>query len=100
MTWPALFVLALGTYLLRLSGFALADRLTLSPRVRAMFDIAATTLLVALAATSALIEGRGFADAARPAGVIVGVIAAWFRWPFAVAVILAAATTAGLRAMG
>jgi hypothetical protein len=37
---------------------------------------------------------------ARPAGVLAGVIAAWRRAPFAVVVLIAAATAALLRLAG
>jgi hypothetical protein len=55
---------------------------------------------VALVATAALIEDGGFAGWARPVGVAVGALAAWRRAPFVLVVVLAAATTAGLRAVG
>jgi branched-subunit amino acid transport protein len=100
VTWPALAVLAGGTYLLRLAGLVLRERLKLPERVARLLDLAATALLLALVATAALTEAGGFAGWARPAGVLVGAIAAWRRAPFAVVVVLAAATTAGLRALG
>ncbi|MCW2632308.1 MAG: branched-chain amino acid transport [Pseudonocardia sp.] len=100
MTWPALAVLAGGTYLLRLAGLVLRERLKLPERVARLLDLAATALLLALVATAALTEAGGFAGWARPAGVLVGAVAAWRRAPFAVVVVLAAATTAGLRALG
>jgi branched-subunit amino acid transport protein len=100
VTWPALAVLAGGTYLLRLAGLVLRERLKLPERVARLLDLAATALLLALVATAALTEAGGFAGWARPAGVLVGGVAAWRRAPFAVVVVLAAATTAGLRALG
>jgi hypothetical protein len=60
----------------------------------------AATLLAALAATSALTEAGAFAGFARPAGVLVGVLLAWCRAPFAVVVIAAAGTAALLRLVG
>lgn len=100
MTWPALAALALGTYLMRLARLLLRERLKLPERVTRLLDLGATTLLLALVATAALTEGGGFAGWARPAGVLVGAVAAWRRAPFAVVIVLAAATTAGLRALG
>ncbi|MGI8798015.1 MAG: AzlD domain-containing protein [Pseudonocardia sp.] len=100
MTWPALAVLALGTYLMRLAGLLLRERLKLPERVTRLLDLGATALLLALVATAALTDGGGFAGWARPAGVLVGAVAAWRRAPFAVVIVLAAATTAGLRAFG
>ena len=59
MTWPALLILAGGTYLLRLAGLALRGRLRLPDRVDHYVDLGATALLVALVATAALLDGGG-----------------------------------------
>lgn len=93
-------LLAVGTYLLRLAGVVLADRLSLPEPVRRLLPLAAVALLAALAATAALTEAGEAAGVARPAGVLVGVVLAWRRFPFAVVVIAAAATAAGLRLLG
>lgn len=100
MTWPALLTLAAGTYLTRLAGLVLRDRLRLPARVERYVDLGATALLVALVTTAALLDGSAFAGWARPAGVAVGALAAWRRAPFVLVVVLAAGTTAGLRALG
>ncbi len=100
MTWPALLALAAGTYLMRLAGLVLRNRLRLPARVERYVDLGATALLVALVATAALLDGGAFAGWARPAGVAVGALAAWRRAPFVLVVVLAAGTTAGLRALG
>lgn len=59
--------------------------------------IAATVLLVALAVTSAVSDGREPADLARPIAVLVAGVLAWRRAPFVVVVLAAAGTAAGLR---
>jgi branched-subunit amino acid transport protein len=100
MTLTAILVLAAGTYALRLSGPLLRDRLKLSDRVKLLMSTSATVLLFALVATSTLTKGQGFAGLALPIGVVVGGIAAWRKTPFVVVVVLAAATTAGLRFLG
>jgi branched-subunit amino acid transport protein len=100
MTWPALLTLAGGTYLLRLAGLALRGRVQLPAGVDRYVDLGATALLVALVATATLLDGDAFAGWARPAGVAVGVLAAWRRAPFVVVVLLAAGTAAALRAAG
>lgn len=99
MTWHAVLVLAAGTYLLRLSGLLLADRLQLSPEVRRYFNYAAIALLMALVVTAAIFDGNRLAGWERPAGVAAGGFAAWHRLPFVVVVVLAAAVTAILRAI-
>lgn len=93
-------VLALGTYLLRLAGVVLAERISLPEPVRKVLPLAAVALLAALAVTAALTEAGRVAGIARPAGVLVGVVLAWRRLPFAVVVIAAAGTAAGLRLLG
>jgi len=93
-------ILAVGTYSLRLVGVVLGDRLQLSASVTRLLQLGAVALLAALAATAALTDAGGFAGIARPAGVLAGVVAAWRRLPFVVAVVLAAAVAAGLRLLG
>jgi hypothetical protein len=61
---------------------------------------AATVLLVALVATSALTDAGSFAGIALPAGVLAGGVLAWRKAPFVVVVIVAAAVAAGLRLLG
>ncbi|MEV5509899.1 AzlD domain-containing protein [Streptomyces orinoci] len=100
MTLPAILLLALGTYGLRLCGPLLHSRLTLSARTRVLLARSGVVLLCTMAATSALTTGHGFAGWSRPAGVLVGAALALRRASFLVAVLAAAATTAGLRLLG
>lgn len=100
MTWTAVLTLAAGTYLLRLAGLLLRDRVRMPAEPERYVDLGATALLVALVAVAALTEDGGLAGWARPVGVAVGALAAWRRAPFVLVVVLAAATTAGLRAVG
>ncbi|MCU1663028.1 MAG: branched-chain amino acid transport [Pseudonocardia sp.] len=100
MNWPAVLALAAGTYLLRVTGIVLRDRVRLPGRVQRYVDLGATALLVALVATAALTDGTGFAGWARPAGVAVGALAAWRKVPFVLVVVLAAGTTSALRYLG
>ncbi|GGQ52818.1 AzlD domain-containing protein [Couchioplanes azureus] len=100
MLIASIAVLALGTYVMRLSGVLLRDRLELSDRLQRLLPMAAATLLAALAGTAALMEGATFAGVARPAGVAVGALLAWRRAPFVVVVLAAALTAALLRLAG
>ncbi|MFI8418128.1 AzlD domain-containing protein [Serratia sp. NPDC078593] len=93
-------VLAIGTYLLRLSGALLGQRMTFSDTTRTLLADAATTLLLAVAVIAALFEEQHFAGAARLIGVIVGVFLAWRKLPLIVVLIAAAAVTALLRLLG
>jgi branched chain amino acid efflux pump len=108
VTITAILVLAAGTYAFRIAGPLLRSRLAkahggtaeLPPRLSELLSTAATVLLVALIATSALTEGGGFAGIALPAGVLAGGVLAWRKAPFVVVVVVAAAVAAGLRALG
>lgn len=100
MTLAALLALAVGTFLFRITGPVLRERLRMSERVEQLANDAATVLLVALVATATLTQGHGYAGWARPAGVGVAVLLVLRRAPFPVVVLAAAATTAGLRLLG
>lgn len=90
-------VLGAGTFAFRAAGPVLRSRFAMSPRLVALMSTAAVVLLVALVATTTFADGRGYADPARPLGVLVGGALAWRRVPFAVVVVAAAATAALLR---
>jgi branched-subunit amino acid transport protein len=96
----AALVLGAGTYAFRVAGPLLGARLTLSDRTRDLMNTATVVLLTALVATVALVQGGSPAGIARPVGVLVGGVLAWRRAPFVVVVVAAAATAAGLRALG
>jgi branched-subunit amino acid transport protein len=100
VTALAVALLAAGTYAFRVCGPLLHRRIELSSQVRGMLSVAATVLLCALVATSAVTAGHAFAGWARPAGVLVGGVLAARRAPFLVAVIAAVVTTAALRPLG
>jgi branched-subunit amino acid transport protein len=95
-----LLTLSAGTFAFRFSGPVLRRRITFPPWAERLLEAGAVVLLTALAATTALTEGHGFAGLARPAGVLVGGVLAWRRVPFLVVVLAAAATTAVLRLLG
>ena len=96
----AVVLLAGGTFAFRFAGPVLRSRVTIPEQADTFIDTAAVVLLVAVIATTALLEGDGFAGIARPAGVLVAGVLAWRRAPFAVVVLAAAATAGGLRLLG
>lgn len=96
----AVAVLAGGTFAFRYAGPALQGRISLPVRYEGLIATASIVLLAALVATQALVEGDGFAGWARPSGVLVAGVLAWYKTPFIVVVLAAAATTAGLRMLG
>ncbi|AEX53490.1 inner membrane protein [Rahnella aquatilis CIP 78.65 = ATCC 33071] len=93
-------LLAAGTFLMRVAGYRLGSRLNFSPATQTMLSDAATTLLLAVAATSALFEDQHFAGFARVTGVGVALLLAWRKAPLMVIIIAAAAVTALLRGLG
>jgi branched-subunit amino acid transport protein len=100
MPMTAIVTLAVLTYGLRLTGPLLRGRVAVPAATERLFADAATVLLIALAATSALTSGHGFAGWARPAGVLVAGVLAVRRAPFPVVVVAAAGVTAMLRLAG
>lgn len=100
MPLAAILTLAGVTYGFRLAGPLCRDRISIPPAAIRLFADAATVLLIALAATSALTAGHDFAGWARPAGVLVAGVLAARRAPFPVVIIAAAAVTALLRLAG
>lgn len=100
MSMWAVLALAVGTFAIRYAGPLLRDRVSISGQTEEFLKRAATVVLVALVATSAIIVDGTWAGWALPAGVLVGGLLAWRKAPLAVVVIAAAATTALLRLAG
>ncbi|GGU84651.1 AzlD domain-containing protein [Lentzea flava] len=100
MPVAAVLILAAGTFAIRFAGPLLRDRVTLPEKVNELMTASATVLLLALVAVSALTNGKQFGGWALAIGVLVGGLAAWRKLPFVAVIVLAAATTAGLRLLG
>lgn len=96
----AILVLAAGSYAFRVAGPLLGERVRLPERARQLLTTAATLLLAALVATSALTQDGGFAGWSRAAGVGVAAVLALRRAPFPIVVLAAAGTAALLRLVG
>lgn len=96
----AIVALAAATFTFRIAGPLLRNRVTVPAVAERFLAGAAAVLLVALAATSALTQGGGFAGWARPVGVLVAGILAARRLPFPLVVLAAAIVTALLRLGG
>ena len=99
MIWAAVIVASIGCYLLKLAGLSLPSSLlerTEVQRVAALLPVALLAGLVAVETFGA--DGRLVVDL-RLAGLGAGVIALVLRAPFLVVIVVAAATTAVLRAV-
>ncbi|OTA15703.1 branched-chain amino acid transport [Xenorhabdus vietnamensis] len=93
-------VLSIGTYLMRLGGAKLGNKLALSEHSQALLADAATTLLFAVALAATFYESDHFAGMARVLGVAVAVFLAWRKMPLIVVILAAAIVTALLRYAG
>lgn len=94
-------MLAAGSFALKGAGpLALGGR-TLPPRLARVAALLPAALLAALVAQQTFVSGAGVvAVDARAAGLAAAAVAVWRRAPFLVVVVVAAAVTAGLRALG
>jgi len=99
MTWGGVFALALGTFAMRACGPVFLGARQLPARLHQLVTLLAVGLLAALVALSTFANERHLVVDARAAGLIVGASAAYLRAPVAVVMIVAAATTAGIRAL-
>lgn len=100
MTWVAVLAAAAGCYLLKLAGLSVPERVLDRPAVRSVSVALPVALLAALTAVQTFAGAGGLTVDARLAGVAAGVVALVLRAPFLVVVAVAAATAAGLRALG
>ena len=97
--WLAVVVVGVATVALKAAGPVLLGGRTLPTHVRAVVGLLAPALLAALVVTQTFGSGRHVVLDARIAGVAVAAVALRLRAPILVAVVLAAAVTAGLRAL-
>lgn len=99
--WIAVLATGLGCYGLKLAGLVVPQQLLADPRVRRFSELVPVALLTALVAVQSLADGRALhLDGPRLAGIAAAVVALVLRAPFLVVLVAAAATTAGLRALG
>lgn len=101
MLWIAVLVAGAGCYGLKLAGLSAPRRLLDHPKVRAFAMTVPIALLSALVAIQAVTEDGVLAfDPARLGGLAAAAVALVFRAPFLVVLVVAAATAAGMRALG
>lgn len=99
MTWAAIFVAAIGCYLLKLTGLSVPQHILEHPKVQQLAALLPVALLSALIFVQTFAEREHLVVDARAAGVAVGIAAVVLRAPFLVVLALAAATAALLRAV-
>lgn len=90
MSWTVVLALALGTFLLKNAGLALAARWEMSNGARAAAALVPAALFAALAALGTLGGSAGWTLDARAFGVALAAVALWrgasFPWIVGVAV--------------
>ena len=97
MTWLAIGLAIAGCYGAKLAGLAAPARVLEGRRLQRFAAARPVALLAALIALQTFSSGRHLGVDARVAGVAVAAVAVLARAPFLAVVVLAAATTAGLR---
>lgn len=100
MSWTAIFVLAGGCYLLKVLGLVVLGGRELPAVVNRCVALLPAALLPALIAVQTLTTDDRWVLDARAAGVGAAIVAAWRRAPFPVIIVLGAAVTAAVRALG
>lgn len=98
MSWPVLLLACVGCYGLKAIGVLLPRRFLDHRVVRDAAPLLPVALLVGLVVVNSLGTGRRLQFDARLPGMAVAFAAVLARLPFLAVVILAAATTAAVRA--
>lgn len=98
--WVLIAVTALATALLKAAGPVLLGGRSLPPAVNGVIALLPAALLAALVVTTLLGDGQRYAADASLAGAAVAGVLLWYRRPLLLAVLVAVAVTAALRALG
>jgi hypothetical protein len=97
--WLVVVVVGGLTILLKAAGPVLLGRRRLHGRAQAVVDLLAPSMLAALVVVQTFASGRELVLDARVPGVAAAAIAVWRGAPVIVAMVIAAAVTALLRAV-
>lgn len=99
--WLPVIATSAGCYALKLAGLTVPRGILDRPQVRRFAELIPVAVLAALCAVQALANGMALTlDGPRLAGLAAAVAALMKRAPFIVVLVVAAAVTAGLRALG
>ncbi|MBC9228589.1 AzlD domain-containing protein [bacterium SPL81] len=93
-------LLAFGTYLIRYSGFYLANRMTFKEHHKQLLADSACVLLFTLAMFNTLFSETHFSGISKIIGVSVAIIFAWKKYSLIVVILVAMLITASLRSLG
>ena len=98
--WTAVLVVGVATIAIKAAGPVLAAGRQLPEGSGRVVHLLAPALLAALVATQAFASDESLVLDERGAGLLAGGIAVLLRAPLLVVIVVAAATAAGLRAIG
>jgi branched-subunit amino acid transport protein len=97
--WITLIALAIGTFLSKAAGTLVLGGRDLSPRALNVTALVAPAILAALVMFETFSADGGVAIDARAAGLGAALVALLAKAPMIVVILVAAAVTAGLRAL-
>ena len=98
--WGTVLLASAIAFALKFAGYLVPAGWLQRPRISRITDLLPPTLLAALVVVQTFTTGEHLVLDARVGGLIAAFVALLLRAPFIVVVILAAATAAGLRALG
>ncbi len=100
MSWGFVVALAVGAYGFKVLGFIVFGGRTLPPVLERCLALIPAAMIAALVVKDTFSVGQTLVLDARAAGVAAAAVAAWRRAPLIVVIVVGAAVTAGLRAIG
>ncbi len=95
MSWAAVFGLSVGAYAFKLAGVVAGERF--AARLAPVTVLLPAALFSALVVVMAMADGRSLVVDGRIVGVAFGALAVARRAPFIVVILVAMASTAGVR---
>ncbi|ENW04900.1 AzlD domain-containing protein [Acinetobacter beijerinckii] len=95
-----IIILAFGTYLIRYSGFYLANRIIFREHHKQLLSDSACVLLFTLAMFNTLFSEAHYSGLSKIIGVAVAIIFAWKKYSLIVVILAAMLITASLRYLG
>jgi len=100
MSWTLVFVLAGTAYFFKVLGLVVVGDRTLPPMLARCLALIPAALLAAIVVKDTFSAGRELVLDARVAGVAAAAIAAWRKVPLIGVIVIGAAVTAAVRALG
>ncbi|WP_159793375.1 AzlD domain-containing protein [Puerhibacterium puerhi] len=98
--WGTVVLASLACLALKIAGHLVPEHWLADPRVARLSSLVTVALLASLVVTQTVGDGQGLTVDARLPALAVAAVALALRAPFVLVVVLAAATAAGLRALG